>query len=174
MKIPPLARWVALAGIAAVGGWLAYSTTSGTRPPTIDEVMAKAGPDARLIAAGAFAVEGTPTRCGDAVTVLDPRLDDVAAVFPGIIMLNEPAFNKLPKVVRLYAYQHECAHITGSGADETAADCAAIAVGKAAGWLDPAGVEAICAFWKPYVGDNTHLPGPERCKAMQVCYAGKP
>jgi len=43
--------------------------------------------------------------------------------------------------------------------------------GQAQGWLDAAGVEAICAFWKPYAGDNKHLPGPERCELMKRCFA---
>jgi len=86
------------------------------------------------------------------------------------IILNPARMQKLPKVVRLYAFGHECGHQL-HGVSEEMADCYAVTRGQAQGWLDAAGVEAICAFWKPYAGDNKHLPGPERCELMKRCFA---
>jgi hypothetical protein len=101
--------------------------------------------------------------------VLNPSLNDIAAAYPGYIILNPDRFRALPKVVRLYAFYHECGHQM-RGPSEEAADCYAVEVGRRDGWLDLLGIQAICDFWRPYAGDSVHLPGPERCKLMKRCF----
>jgi hypothetical protein len=159
--------WGFLAMVAIIGSWLAYNFTSASRPPTVEEYIAGAGQGARLAPPG-FRLSGVTPACHGLPIVLDPALDDVAATHPGFIILNEERLSKLPKVVQLYAFAHECGHQT-HGPSEEKADCQAIVDGKAAGWLDAAGITAICDFWKPYRGDNAHLPGPERCALMKRC-----
>jgi hypothetical protein len=171
MQRSDVLRWLVIAVIAIPGAWLAYSITSAPPPPpTIEAYLAAAGPGARRIEARAFAIEGVGAACGSRPTVLDPALDDVAAAHPGYIIVNPKVMDRVPKVVRLYAYAHECGHQL-HGVSETAADCYAAFRGQAQGWLTARGIEEICAFWRPHVGDATHLPGPERCALMQRCFA---
>ena len=162
--------WAVLAVIAAIGAWFAYDLNSGTRPPTVAEYLDGDGRGGTLIPAGALTLDGSPIACEGRPTVMNPKLDDVAAVFPGFIILNPKAMQPLPKPVKLYAYLHECGHLI-EGTSETKADCYAITEGKAQGVLADGAVAAICDFWKANKGDSDHLPGPERCKLMQACWA---
>ena len=161
--------WAALLVIAAVGGWFAYDLNSGPRPPTVAEYLEGDGKGSTLVAAGALTLDGSAVACEGRPTVLNPKLDDVAAVFPDFIILNPKAMTLLPKPVKLYAYLHECGHLI-EGKSETKADCYAITEGKAQGALQNGAVTAICDFWKANKGDSAHLPGPERCKLMQACW----
>ncbi|MEZ5922974.1 MAG: hypothetical protein R3D57_01170 [Hyphomicrobiaceae bacterium] len=165
-------RWVyrvILAAVAVIGSWAAYRMTSTPRPPTIDEYIASVGLGATKAEPG-FQLAGVTPDCHGLPIVLDPTLDDVAAAHAGFIILNRDRMAKLPKVVQLYAFGHECGHQV-HGLSEEKADCQAITDGKRDGWLDAAGVGAICDFWKPYQGDSAHLPGPDRCQLMQRCFA---
>ena len=169
MRHRRLAYWAFLAIIAVAGSWFAYSFTSAPRPPTVEEYIASAGLGARQAEPG-FRLSGVTPSCHSLPIVLDPSLNDVAAAHAGFIILNAERIAKLPKVVQLYAFGHECGHQL-HGLSEEKADCQAIVDGKAAGWLDASGIGAICDFWKPYQGDNAHLPGPERCLLMQRCFS---
>ncbi len=168
-SVKRLAYWAFLAAIAIAGSWLAYDLTSTPRPPTVEEYIASAGLGAKRAEPG-FQLSGVTPACHGLPIVLDPSLDDVAAAHAGFVILNAERIAKLPKVVQLYAFGHECGHQV-HGLSEEKADCQAIADGKAAGWLDEPGVGAICEFWKPYQGDSNHLPGPERCLLMKRCFA---
>lgn len=157
-----------LAAVAIVGGWAAYEWSLPSGPPSIASyVAAKPG---RSIAATDFAIDGVPSRCAKAGIVIDPFLDDVAAAFPGFIILNPKGLERVPKVVRLYAFGHECGHHL-KGPSEEMADCYAVVRGEAQGWLDAKGVEDICAFWKPIAAEAGHAPGPARCELMRRCFA---
>jgi hypothetical protein len=164
-----LAYWAVLGAVAIVGSWYAYRLTSAPRPPTVSEYISKAGPGASLAPVD-FKLSGVTPACHGLPIVLEPSLNDVAAAHAGFVILNPERIAKLPKVVQLYAFGHECGHQM-HGLSEEKADCQAIVDGKAAGWLDAAGVVAICDFWKPYQGDSAHLPGPARCELMQRCFA---
>ena len=161
-------RLVLLGGLAVGGGLFAYQMMSDPGPPTIAEYVAY-NPD-RSIAPADFKIDGEAVTCGKAQVALNPSLMDVAAAHPGFIILNPRRLEHLPKVIALYAFGHECGHQL-HGVSEEMADCYAVTRGQVQGWLDAAGVDAICAFWKPYAGDNKHLPGPERCELMKRCFA---
>ena len=161
-------RWLLLGAVAIGGSGLAYEFTSDPGPPTIAQYLAFA-PD-RSMAPPGYSIDGTGVACGKVQVVFNPSLDNVAAAHPGFIIINPRQFDKLPKVVRLYAFGHECGHQL-HGVSEELADCYAVTRGEAQGWLDAGGVEAICNFWKPYAGDNQHLPGPARCELMRRCFA---
>jgi len=161
-------RWLLLGALAIGGGLFAYDMLSDPGPPTLEQYIAYA--PGRTLAPADYTIDGAGIACGTARVVLNSSLDDVAAAHPGFIILNPARMQKLPKVVRLYAFGHECGHQL-HGVSEEMADCYAVTRGQAQGWLDAAGVEAICAFWKPYAGDNKHLPGPERCELMKRCFA---
>ena len=158
-----------MAVLAVAVALFAYQITSApSGPPTLQEYLAYA--PGRTLAPAGFSVEGTPLVCGKVQLVLNPKLEDVAAAHPGFVIINPSAFEKLPKVVRLYAFGHECGHQI-QGPDEEKADCYAMTAGADQKWLDVAGVQAICDFWKPLAADKGHLPGPERCEAMKRCFA---
>jgi hypothetical protein len=167
--IPALKPQQALAialGLAAAAG--AYWYASRPLPPPTAESYIAAKPG-RSLAGAAFTVGGRPVACGRARIVLDPGLDDLAAAYPGLIILNTKYLPRLPDTVGLYAFGHECGHQL-HGPDEAKADCYAVMRGEAQGWLDAAGIDKICDFWKPFAGDNAHLPGSERCEMMRRCY----
>jgi hypothetical protein len=167
----PQARGIALlsAVVVAVGAacWMAYDYARQPTAVTAESyVAAKAGrrhaPD--------FAIGGTPARCGNATVVLDEGLDDLAAAYPGVIIMNAKYLPRLPTVIGLYAFGHECGHhLHGPGEEQ--ADCYAVMRGEAQGWLTAKGVDEICTFWKAFAGDKGHLPGPARCDLMRRCFA---
>ena len=115
----------ALAVLCALFAYQLASTPAG--PPTLSEYLSnKPG---RTLAAAGYSVDGVPLACGKVDLVFDDGLDDVAAAHPGFIILNRKAFETLPKVVRLYAFGHECGHQV-AGPDETKADCHAVTSGQ--------------------------------------------
>lgn len=159
---------IAVAVLTLAVAWCVYDVTGASPPPTAESyVSAKPG---RVLAGDGFAIGKTPVRCGKAQVVLDPGLDDLAAAYPGIIILNSKYLPRLPEVVTLYAFGHECGHQL-HGRDEALADCYAVMRGRGQGWLDASGIDRICEFWKPFAGDNAHLPGVDRCALMRRCFA---
>ncbi|MEZ5775431.1 MAG: hypothetical protein R3D33_12220 [Hyphomicrobiaceae bacterium] len=163
-------RNIWLAAIAVAGSAAAYLITSSPRPPTVDEYLAHQGLDRSALIGTQITIGGREESCGDRPIIHDPTLTDVAAAHPGYLIFNPKRVASLPAVVQLYAFGHECGHQI-EGRSEEKADCYAIRLGRAEGWLDPAGIEAICDFWKPYAGDSVHLPGKARCDLMKRCYA---
>jgi hypothetical protein len=166
----------ALAGIAlilavcasglAAAWWLRF-TNAG---PTTAEYLAHLGPAARLVPAGELTFDGAAFACGRRPTVLAPGFSDYAAAFPGFLILNPERFETLPLILKRYAYAHECGHqVVGRGEED--ADCHAIRAGLAEGWLDDAGLEAICDFISRAKGDVRHPAGMQRCASMRRCYA---
>jgi hypothetical protein len=169
MARPRIFYWLAVSAVAAPAAWLSYTLTSAPRPPTIDEYIAARG-SAAARADAAFLIGGRKPFCGELPVVTDTSLDDVAAAHPGYIIVNPKRLAMLPDAIAAYAYAHECGHQV-EGASEEKADCYAVSRGRRDGWLTPAGIAAICDFWRPYAGDNAHLPGLARCELMQRCFA---
>jgi hypothetical protein len=160
-------RLVAIAGVTAAAA-CAYWLMAAPLVPTADSYVA-AQPN-RQLAGADFRIGAQRVACGKAHIVLDPELDDLAAAYPGIIIMNSKYLPRLPDIVGLYAFGHECGHQL-HGPNEEMADCYAVMRGEAQGWLNEAGLETICTFWKPFAGDNIHLPGAERCALMRSCFA---
>lgn len=156
-----------LCGAGLMAAWWLRYTNAG---PTTDEYLARLGPAASLVAAGKLTFDGEPFACGRRPTVLAPGFSDYAAAFYGFLIVNPERFAALPLILKRYAYTHECGH-QFVGADEDMADCYAIRTGVKQGWLDDAGMDAICAFISKSKGDLRHPPGVRRCQAMRVCYA---
>ena len=160
--------WLLLAAIAIGGGWLAYDSASAPGVPTLAEYLAHS-PD-RALAPADYKIDGASAACAQVRIVFNPRLNDVAAAEPGFVIINPKAFDPLPGTIRKYVFGHECGHQL-HGPSEEMADCYAVTRGEAQGWLDAAGVQAICDFWKGNAGDSIHLPGPARCELMKRCFA---
>jgi hypothetical protein len=138
--------------------------------PTPEEYMARVGDRAKLIPPGKLELDGHKAECGRRPTVMDEKLDDYGAAYPGFLILNPKLISKQPKVVQLWIYAHECGH-QFRGPDEEAADCFAVQRGRRYGWLTPDGLEEVCKFIAPAKGDAMHFSGSHRCEAMRACYA---
>lgn len=138
--------------------------------PTPEEYIARSGQGAKLVAPGDLEIDGRRIICGRRPTVLDDKLDDYGAAYPGFLILNPKLLDKVPASVKLWIHAHECAH-QYRGPDEETADCFAVQRGRRQGWLTPEGLDEVCRFIAPAKGDAMHLSGSHRCEAMRRCYA---
>jgi hypothetical protein len=154
---------LALLGLAS----LAPPVVAG---PTPEEYLARVGEGAKLVPSDKLEIDGHKLECGRRPTVLDEKLDDYGAAYPGFLILNPKLIGKVPKVVKLWIHAHECGH-QFRGPDEEAADCFAVQRGRRYGWLTPDGLEEVCKFISPAKGDAMHFSGSHRCEAMRKCYA---
>ena len=55
---------------------------------TAEEYVAHVGADARIVPAGEFKLDGHRLYCGTRPTVIDNKLDDYAASYPGYVIMN--------------------------------------------------------------------------------------
>ena len=55
--------------------------------PTPEEYAAKVGGDAKIVPSGELAIDGRKVICGKRPTVLDNKLDDYGAAYPGFLIL---------------------------------------------------------------------------------------
>ncbi len=150
-------------------GWLIAPPASAEDTPTPEEYVAHVGGDAKILPYGKFKLDGRKQLCGRRPTVLDNKLDDYGAAYPGFLIMNPKLLARVSTPVKLWIFAHECAH-QFRGPDELTADCFAVQRGRRQGWLTPAGVEKVCQFIKPAKGDMMHLSGSNRCEAMRQCY----
>src|SRR5262245_8284838 len=86
---PPL-----LLGVLVFALTHSFATTS-VAGPTPEEYVAHVGGDAKIVAAGELTIDGYKLVCGQRPTVLDPKLDDYAAAYPGFIILNPTLLAKV-------------------------------------------------------------------------------
>ncbi len=138
--------------------------------PTPEEYTSHAGGDARIIPYGEFEIDGRRMLCGKRPTILDDKLDDYGAAYPGFLILNPKLLEKLSPTVKMWIFAHECGH-QFRGPDEATADCFAVQRGRRQKWLTEEGVEEVCQFISPAKGDNMHFSGSYRCEAMRKCFA---
>ena len=104
--------------------------------------------------------------CGQRPTVLDDKLDDYGAAYPGFLILNPKLLAEVSTPVKLWIHAHECGH-QFRGPDEETADCFAVQRGRRQGWLTPEGLEEVCNFIAPAKGDSMHFSGSHRCEVMR-------
>jgi hypothetical protein len=138
--------------------------------PTPEEYAAKVGADAKIVPSGELSIDGRKVICGKRPTVLDNKLDDYGAAYPGFLILNPKLLAKVSLPVKLWIHAHECGH-QYRGPDEETADCFAVQRGRRQGWLTLEGLEEVCKFISPAKGDSMHFSGSHRCDAMRRCYA---
>lgn len=162
-----LARLAALAA-GALAVWSMSALADD--PPTPEEYAAHVGSGASVVPPGALKLDSHRVICGQRPTVLDGRLDDYGAAYPGFLIMNPRLLAKVSTPVKLWIYSHECGH-QFRGPDEETADCFAVQRGRRQGWLTPAGLEEVCQFISPAKGDSMHLSGSFRCEYMRKCYA---
>ena len=138
--------------------------------PTPEMYVANNKGGSRIVPNGQLRFEGQSFTCARFPTVEDPLLNDYAAApYKGFLIINPSVFAKVPTTVKLWIYQHECAHALGIP-DETKADCYSVSKLRRQGLLPPQGLEQVCDFISAGQADATHPSGPARCAAMRVCY----
>ena len=159
--------------------WLILATalmgTSGVSAasPTPEEYVREVGGDALIVPAGQLTIDGHKVICGHRPTVMDSKLDDYGAAYPGFLILNPKHLATIKSTaVKLWIHAHECGH-QFRGPDEETADCFAVQRGRRAGWLTPEGLEDVCLFMAPAKADGAHFTGAKRCQAMKECYADR-
>ena len=141
--------------------------------PTPEMYVANNKGGSRIVPNGQLRFEGQAFTCARFPTVEDPLLNDYAAApYKGFLIINPTVFDKVPTTVKLWIYQHECAHALGIP-DETKADCYSVAKLRRQGLLPPQGLEQVCDFISAGQADAAHPSGPARCAAIRACY-GKP
>lgn len=138
-------------------------------PPTPEAYAAQVG-GAKIVPPGQIKLDGRMMYCGTRPTVLDDKLDDYGAAYPGFLILNLRLLEKVSTPVKLWIYSHECGH-QFRGPDEETADCFAVQRGRRQGWLTPEGLDEVCKFISPAKGDTMHFSGSHRCEYMRQCYA---
>ena len=146
------------------------ASLAATAGPTPEEYLARSGDSAKLVPPGQLELDGRKVGCGHRPTVLDEKLDDYGAAYPGFLILNPKLMAKVPNAVKLWIHAHECGH-QYRGPDEETADCFAVQRGRRYGWLTPEGLEEVCRFIAPAKGDAMHFSGSHRCEVMRRCYA---
>ncbi len=163
-----------LAALAVLGSaLLAVIGARSEGGPTPEEYIRQVGGDAQFVPVGKLTIDGHKLICGTRPTVLDNKLDDYGAAFPGFLILNPKLLAKLKAThVKLWIHAHECGH-QFRGPDEETADCFAVQRGRRAGWLTPEGLEDVCLFMAPAKADGAHFTGAKRCQAMKECYADR-
>jgi hypothetical protein len=138
--------------------------------PTPEMYVANNKGGSSIVPNGQLRFDGVSFSCGRFPTVEDPLLHDYAAApYKGFLIINPTVFAKVPTTVKLWIYQHECAHALGIP-DETKADCYSVSKLRRQGLLPPQGLEQVCDFISAGQADATHPAGPARCAAMRVCY----
>lgn len=119
---------------------------------------------------GTVSIAGRNLRCGGARNVLDRRLPSEGAAAPGVLIINPRLINRMPPVVRVFVYYHECGH-HNIGASELRADCWAVNRGVREGWLDRAGLRQVCRSFGNMPRTPTHPSSRARCRNLDRCFA---
>ena len=161
--------WLAPVILVLVAIAISADATRAVAGPTPEEYAAHVGGEAKIVQPGNLKLDGTRMTCGQRPTVLDNQLDDYGAAYPGFLILNPRLIAKVPTVVKLWIFAHECGH-QFRGPDEETADCFAVQRGRRQGWLTTAGLDEICKFISPAKGDSMHFSGSHRCEIMRQCY----
>lgn len=163
---------LAAAGVAATAQqWPPSSLSTPSGPDiSLEDYLKEVGPEARLVAPGAFVIDGIRMTCGRRPTVVYSKFDSWGGAYPGFLIWNPDMTESLSTTLKLYVYAHECGH-QFVGRDEMAADCFAVKRGRRYGWLDDAGMDEICTFISRLKATAAHPPGPRRCEHMRQCYA---
>ena len=140
-----------------------------TGAPTPEQYVTTAGGDSHVLSPGEFTLDGQKQICGQRPTVIDNKLDDYGAAYPGFLIMNPRLLNRVSTPVKQWIYAHECGH-QFRGPDEETADCFAVQRGRRQGWLTQEGLNEVCTFISPAKGDSMHFAGSYRCEYMRKCY----
>ncbi len=153
-------------GASAIGSYHYFTTPYY---PTVHEYILETK-TAQFVEANAYKIDGHQARCENRPTVLYNKFDSWGGAYPGFIIMNPKAIKKLPTIVKLYIYYHECGH-QFSGINEAKSDNFAILQGVKAGWLkNNQGMNKICRFVSKIPADKMHPKGIIRCQNMEAYF----
>jgi hypothetical protein len=139
--------------------------------PTPEMYVANNKGGSSIVPNGQLRYGGISLSCGQFPTVEDPLLHDYAAAsYKGFLIINPTVFAKVPTTVKLWIYQHECAHALGIP-DETKADCFSVSKLRQQGLLSPQGLEQVCDFISVAKADAAHPDGLAHCAAIRARYS---
>jgi hypothetical protein len=113
---------------------------------------------------------GRTAQCKGVRIANDNHLPSEGAAAPGVLLLNPRLLNRLPQVVRLFVFSHECGH-HHVGGSELGADCWAVSRGVREGWLDAKGLSQVCQSFDDAPPTATHPSGRKRCSNLDKCFA---
>src|SRR5438046_842001 len=99
------AQFAACAALALL--CLPWLLTVAIAGPTPEEYVAKVGGDAKIVPAGELMMDGRKVICGKRPTVLDNKLDDYGAAYPGFLIMNPKLLAKVSMPVKLWIHAHE-------------------------------------------------------------------
>lgn len=125
--------------------------------------------NAQVYPPGQFAIDGIPVVCGGLPTIVTPNIPDAGINNGQAILLNPLVLGRLPTVLKLYVYAHECGHAVVGG-NEVGADCWAIRTGRDQGWFPPQAFNLLIEFFQNNHGSLRHPPGAVRVNNMMHCY----
>jgi hypothetical protein len=169
MTAKPIRYLAALVAIGVCGASVAHAQVLAPNP-TPEMYVANNKGGSSIVPNGQLRFDGVSFSCGRFPTVEDPLLNDYAAApYKGFLIINPTVLAKVPTTVKLWIYQHECAHALGIP-DETKADCYSVSKLRRQGLLPPQGLEQVCDFISAGQADAAHPAGPARCAAMRACY----
>ena len=119
---------------------------------------------------GAMLIAGRSVRCGNIRNVLDRNLPSEGAAAHGVLVINPSLISRMPQIVRLFVFHHECGH-HNIGGSELRADCWAVDEGVKGGWLDKKALGQVCRSFGNMPATSTHPSGKRRCQNLDRCYA---
>jgi hypothetical protein len=167
-------EWAAIGVLALAAYWFFSPAPAPTLQEYVKEAQQRKGGHVALNKSGTINLDGFAVNCQNTPLVYDDNFGDHAAAWPSshFIIINQKYFAALPKTQKLFTFYHECGHIAGHKS-ELEADCYGIRQGVKLGWLDQAGLDQLCAYWRPKKGDAAHPPGKVRCARMIACFNEK-
>lgn len=163
------------AGLLIAGIFLALTSAlavPASAGPSPEEYVGQVGNGAHIVPWGDLKLDGRKVNCGKRPTVMDEKLDDYGAAYPGFLILNPKLLGRVSTAVKLWIHAHECGH-QFRGPDEETADCFAVQRGRRQGWLTEDGLEEVCKFIAPAKGDSMHFSGSRRCELMRQCFVDR-
>ena len=131
---------------------------------------APAGGPPKIQRDGTMNIAGRNVRCGGVRNVLDASLPSEGAAAPGVLVINPRLISRMPQIVRLFVFNHECGH-HNIGPSELKADCWAVDQGVKQGWLDKTGLNQVCKSFGNMPETATHPSGKRRCNNLNQCFA---
>ncbi len=152
-----------LGGVVALAAIVGFAAGSQAAPPSTSGIP-------KLQRDGSINIAGRNLRCGRTRNVLDVSLPSEGAAAPGVLIINPRLINRMPEIVRLFVFHHECGH-HNIGASELRADTWAVERGVAEGWLDKEGLKQVCRSFGNMPATPTHPSGRSRCRNLDRSYA---
>ena len=151
-----------------LAGALIAVTSLGLAIPALN--AAPVGSLPQITRDGSMTLAGRSVRCGNVRNVLDRNLPSEGAAAPGVLIINPRLINRMPQIVRLFVFHHECGH-HNIGQSELAADCWAVEQGVQQGWLDQKGLRQVCRSFGNMPETETHPSAKRRCGNLNRCFA---